>query len=240
MKRSELQTKFFKNKTKESMVKYKKQRNFCSRLNRREKKKYYSNLDIKNVTDNRLFWKTIKPLLSDKGGNRSKITLIDKEKVVSEDQEVSNIFNNYFKETIDTAEAENHSSKKEEELDISSYCQLEKYNDHASIISIKKVTPTVEFDFNDISIEDINRELENFDEKKACVSNGIPVKILKKTADVCSYRLLEIWNQEIAGQGNFPKNLKLAEISPIFKKDDLTLAKNYRPISVLPCLSKVF
>ena len=51
---------------------------------------------------------------------------------------------------------------------------------------------------------------------------------------------MKIWNEEIVGNKNFPKNLKLAEISPIFKKGDKTVAKNYRPISVLPCLSKLF
>ena len=38
----------------------------------------------------------------------------------------------------------------------------------------------------------------------------------------------------------FPENLKLADITPVFKKEDKNLAKNYRPISVLPTLSKVF
>ena len=52
--------------------------------------------------------------------------------------------------------------------------------------------------------------------------------------------MLKIWNEEIVGNKHFPKNLKLAEISPIFKKGDKTVAKNYRPISVLSCLSKLF
>ena len=34
--------------------------------------------------------------------------------------------------------------------------------------------------------------------------------------------------------------MKLADITPIFKKDDATLAKNYRPVSVLPVVSKIF
>ena len=38
----------------------------------------------------------------------------------------------------------------------------------------------------------------------------------------------------------FPTNLKLADISPIFKKYDTTLVKNYRPVIVLPVVSKIF
>ena len=38
----------------------------------------------------------------------------------------------------------------------------------------------------------------------------------------------------------FPESLKLADVTPVYKKRDLTLVSNYRPISVLPTMSKVF
>ena len=41
-------------------------------------------------------------------------------------------------------------------------------------------------------------------------------------------------------QKNFPNELKLAVITPIYKKDDSTVAKNYRPVSLLPCFSECF
>ena len=40
--------------------------------------------------------------------------------------------------------------------------------------------------------------------------------------------------------GSFPDNLKLAKVVPIFQKDDKSQIKNYRPISVLPVISKIF
>ncbi len=39
--------------------------------------------------------------------------------------------------------------------------------------------------------------------------------------------------------GDFPKNLKLADVLPIFKSRDSTLKNNYRPVSVLPVISKL-
>ena len=51
---------------------------------------------------------------------------------------------------------------------------------------------------------------------------------------------MHVWNNEIVPNHCFPDKLKLADITPIFKKDDATLAKNYRPVSVLPCISKFF
>ena len=37
-----------------------------------KKKKHFNNLDLNQITDNKLFWKTVKPLLSDKGVNTTK------------------------------------------------------------------------------------------------------------------------------------------------------------------------
>ena len=40
--------------------------------------------------------------------------------------------------------------------------------------------------------------------------------------------------------GNFPDNLKIAKVIPLFKKDAPSLCNNYRPISLLPAISKIF
>ena len=57
---------YFKNKSQSNYLLFKKQRNFCSKLYKEEKKKYYDALDIKNITDNKQFLKTINPFLSEK------------------------------------------------------------------------------------------------------------------------------------------------------------------------------
>ena len=66
MKRTSFRNQFLKNKTDENKSRYTKQRNYCVSLLRKTKTQYYSNLDEKNVTDNKAFWKIIKPFLSDK------------------------------------------------------------------------------------------------------------------------------------------------------------------------------
>ena len=76
-------------------------------MNKKEKKNYYSKLDTKQITENKAFWKTMKPLFSDKGCSRSTITLIDNGKIVKEDQEISNILTIYFKEAADKVVLEN-------------------------------------------------------------------------------------------------------------------------------------
>ena len=56
----------------------------------------------------------------------------------------------------------------------------------------------------------------------------------------CTKSLTDVWNNEVINNNCFSKKFKVADITPIFKKDDATMAKNYRPISVLPNVSKVF
>ena len=66
MTRSKLRNEFPKKKSEENRTPYVKQRNYRVSFLRKTKKMYYSNLDEKNVTDNKRFWMTVKSLLSDK------------------------------------------------------------------------------------------------------------------------------------------------------------------------------
>ena len=54
------------------------------------------------------------------------------------------------------------------------------------------------------------------------------------------FSILSIWNSEILGKQYFPDNLKLANIIPVPKIKDPTLLENYRPVSLLPSVSKFF
>ena len=66
MLRSKLRNQFLKTKTQESKLKYNKQRNLCVSITRKAKRSYYENLDLKDITDSKKFWATVKPLFSNK------------------------------------------------------------------------------------------------------------------------------------------------------------------------------
>ena len=61
---------------------------------------HYSNNDIKSVNDNKTLWKTVKTLFSDKITYSEKITLIEGDKIVTDDSEIANIFNDYFSNIV--------------------------------------------------------------------------------------------------------------------------------------------
>ena len=85
-------------------------------------------------------------------------------------------------------------------------------------------------------------QLENaFASLKANKSSGyddISADVVKSVSDEIFVILKHIFNISLA-KGDFPGKLKIARVTPIFKKGNNTLVSNYRPISVLPCFSKL-
>ena len=65
-RRTRLRNKFIDSKTDVDGIAYNKQRNYCVSLIRKEKKAYYGNLNIRDVADNKTFWRKVKPLFSEK------------------------------------------------------------------------------------------------------------------------------------------------------------------------------
>ena len=85
------------------MKKYKKHKNFCSRLYKKERKKYFDTLDVNKITDNKAFWKNIQPLFSEKRKFTNKITLEDSvENILSDDTLVPEKLNNFFQNATKT------------------------------------------------------------------------------------------------------------------------------------------
>ena len=139
MKRSELESKYVKNKTNENLKSYKKQRNFCSKLYKKERKKYYERLDLNNVTHNKKFWKTVKPFFSDKVTTFPQITLVENDEIISDESKVANSFNNFFENAvhslgIKTNEYSNDNCGLKNPLEIA----IKKHEQHPSINLIKQ------------------------------------------------------------------------------------------------------
>ena len=71
------------------------------------------------------------------------------------------------------------------------------------------------------------------------VQNDIPTKILIKTNDIVSSHLSNFFNKSKNIQ-HYPTMLKVADVTPLHKKDEKTLTKNYRPVSLIPIVSKLY
>ena len=84
----------------------------------------------------------------------------------------------------------------------------------------------------------ISETLNAMDVSKATGLDGISARFLKMSCKVISKPIEQIFNQSIS-QGIFPSMFKTAKVTPIFKKGSKSDKNNYRPISILPILSKV-
>ena len=100
MKRTRLRNKFLINRSPGNRENFNKQRNYCVHLVRKSKREYYGNLNEKNVTYNKTFWKTAKPFLSSKTRNHSKITLAENNKVINDDTKIAETLNSFFTEAV--------------------------------------------------------------------------------------------------------------------------------------------
>ena len=65
---------------------------------------------------------------------------------------------------------------------------------------------------------------------------NITTKVLKNSSDISNSALEDLWNYEILGKKYFHKNLKPADITPVYAKQDTALVEKYQPTSVLPCI----
>lgn len=86
---------------------------------------------------------------------------------------------------------------------------------------------------------EIVRIIAGLNNTAAIGCDGVPVRLWKCVADIISYPLRNIINSYVE-MGKFPQKFKMSKIVPVYKKSDVASIQNYRPISILPSLSKVF
>ena len=120
----------------------------------------------------------------------------------------------------------------------------EKFKNHQSIQLIKchyenKNNKNNTFGFSNITHTEIEKELNKLDSSKASPNSDIPTKIIQENIDTFTPILHQEFNK-LLELGKFPPELKLTDLTPVFKKEDRTNKENYRPISILSNLSKVF
>ena len=231
MKSSRLRNNFLRNRTEENKILYNRQRNYCVSLLRNSKKGYYENLNIKNVTDNKLFWKSVKPLLSDKSRIRDRINISEKGKILKSESETAESLNSFFSNIVKNLNISRYSEfdPVTENIADPTFKAIFKYKDHPSKLAIQSHCEKETFRFLEVNIEDKNKASQNSD---------IPIKIIKENLDIFIGFLCTNINSSFKSS-SFPSCLKMADVTPLHKKGKKDLKENYRPVSILPVFSKV-
>ena len=164
-----LRNKFLKSSSEEDRKAYNKQRNMYVKLLIKTKRSYFSNLNAKRIVDNKTFWKTVKSTFSNNSNNFEYMTLVENDSIVPDDNEVANIFNEYFSNLVDGLNLH-----VPENL-VNRYCKGE---DIFSSAILNK------FSFRTASISDIKKELQNLDTSKATQKSGLPTRVIKENFEI--------------------------------------------------------
>ena len=140
MHRSKLKNQYNKTPNEKNKSLCRKQRIFCLNLLRKEKKKYYNNLDLKIFEDNKKFWRRVKPLFSNKQNSlQNNIIIVEKDIITSEDSEVAEKLNNFFIEAAESLEIDCFARDLDDNIHTTNIGEIiNKYARHPSILKIKE------------------------------------------------------------------------------------------------------
>ena len=118
---------------------------------------------------------------------------------------------------------------------------VDKHNSHPSVMKIRQIYNDNEntFCFKLVDENCVALMLRQINPGKATGYDHIPGKIVRIAHQALSFPITHLINTAISANA-FPSNMKFAEISPGHKKDDNLIRGNYRPVSVLPILSKLY
>lgn len=234
-----LRNKYFNQRSTLNWSNYKKQRNHVTSLRKKSIRAYFQN-KCENGKNNYDFWRTIKPFISDKHNNESStIILREGTDIITDPEKICSIFNSHFS---NVAQDIGFADQIPSHVDMNNIVQyvLEKHGNHASITKIKQnVSSNSHFSFCHTNENDVLEALKNIDVKKATGYDNLPPRIIKYSISYLVPVLTTLINQCI-DDCIFPMQLKFAEISSIFKKKDKLDKENYRPVSILVVLSKIF
>ena len=168
-------------------------------------------------------------MFSNNEQNGKKITLVHENEIVSTDEEVSEKFNSFFQNAVTSLEIQenkyllSHTSGINDPIEIS----LKNIKCTQAFLKIKETVSESTFSLKEISSSDVEDELKSLNSKKANTFKNIPLKLLKENSDICNDTILRVINDGIR-TSQFPNDLKLADVTPIFKKGDSSDVKNYR------------
>ena len=210
-----------KDKRSETYLKFKRYRDLINTLKRKSHRNFYKNYFTKNMNNAKKTWSGINSVLHRQSKQKvSDIFLNSNGKLVTDQRLVSKLFNNYFVNVADNL------ARKIPQPNTRYQDYLKNPNEHS--IYLQETTP-----------DEVEKLISKLDSKKAADIYGISTQMIRDGGPVMVEIITLLFNMSIC-QGKFPDALKNAKVIPIHKGDSNLEMSNYRPISLLPTLSKIF
>ena len=180
MKRTRLRNRYLKKRSEQNILFHVKQRNYCVFLSRKTKKDYYANLNVKDIVDNKQFWRTVKPLFSHKTKSSKKIAL---ETVNTQDEQNAQLLNISFLNAVKNLKIPGFSNTNPlaERLSNPTLKAILKYKNQPSIVATRNANNNSHFHFNEVSFENVYKEIRKLSPRKSAQSTDILSECLRRT-----------------------------------------------------------
>ena len=194
-------------------------KNLLRRLINQAKTLYYGTEFNRHRGNGKKTWRTLDNALHRKTKRTTPDAMLIKEEICTNKTDIADAFNDYFA----TISSNNHVQP----------------NDTPSYKNYLNAPTDTSFSFQPIDNTVTLQLLSKLTATHSCGHDNISSTVLKYISKEISECITLIVNQSIV-TGIYPDKLKVAKVVPIFKKEDKLQLKNYRPISVLPVISKIF
>ena len=194
---------------------YRKQRNLCNRMVKKDFEEQCS-VRISEESSMGEIWRSVGHILKPERASRGEIKIDNGKKLLAEPGEIAEELNQFFKSKIDKLAL-----------------KIQKDNsDPLERLRNKVKDMRLTFELRTIKEGDVRKVIKKLKNKRSHGFDNISAELIKLAGESIIQPLTWIVNTSIV-TGVFPKNWKKAKVTPLFKKGDRTLAKNYRPVSLL-------
>ena len=182
----------------------------------------------------------MKPLFSNKSSNSNKIKLVEKDLILEKNYDIVKTFNDFFTSVVSNLSilpyqdpfTDSEQTEFEHQIEHPILSIIEQYKNHHSIIAINNQNMDRRFSFEQITKSEIKQKILNLDSSKACKESDLPTQIIKANSDIFT----EVIHKELSRGlevGNFPCTMKLANVTPVYKKSNGLEKGNSRPVNIL-------
>ena len=169
-----------------------------------------------------------------------KINLTENGKNISNDTELCDIFNGFFCNVISELNIPKKYQCFLNDMDSDSILSvLNAFKNHPSIKNMKRKKLNSTFSFKNTYTDVVMKLINTLNVAKTCQVNDIPTKIIKINKDIFANFITDHVNYCIAN-GEFPNELKHANVLPVHKKNEKCNKTNYRPMTILTNISKIY
>ena len=220
--RNKLYNKYLNNRNELNKATWKRFRNKTHTIITRAREQYYNKLLKSHHNSSRQLWKTFGKILNKNKTKQSKISSLNiNDNKVYDSQSIADSFNNFFSQIGDKL-ADKFSG--DNNIDYKKYLG----------------TPAKQSMFlYKISQKEIQDAINNLKTSNSSGPDEITSSFVKISAPILLPALDKIFNLSLSS-GTYPHKLKVAKVIPIHKKGDQTSVNNYRPISILNTINKLF